>query len=902
MTETSTEPPESSAAHAAESSARRAFDHVHSDPAAAMVVLRGLVDDPATPPLARMVASWGLGRALHDAGDVARAGELFAAAIEIAGEIGAASEEPAIRMSWATALQTAGDDAAALAQLALAEPLVGGGMLGRLLTQRGSFLMQLGDNEHAVEQYDAAATLLRDAGDRLGEMRLLCNRGVALTRLGRTAAAQADFELAERLSAEDGQHLLVATAQQNLGFLESRLGRWPQALARMAQARGRYHQLGSPGRFLASLDADECELLLHSGFPAEAKEMAEAVIANAGGSGDVLQLAEGNLLLARALNLLGSMPAAAAAATTAATLFRSTGRQAWAASADYVAAMSDAEVDGRRALARLGRAADTLEEHGWAGEAAEVRVRMARIALDSGQTDEARSLLLATSSSRRTGSARQRAGAWYAAALLHVLDEEPAKARRAIDAGLRVVDRHRAALGASDLRVRASADGVELAALGVRLALQRGRARDVFLAAERWRAGSLADRTGAIVGERSVDHDLAELRRLERRLREIGVSTTARPHRGAGAVTSEVSAARRELLRLERQITVATRVQPGDPRALGRRLDIVALRRQLGAATLVEYVDVDGALHATVVTARTTRLVTLAPIEEVVREMAYLTFEIRRLSTLSPLDGRAAAAMASWRQIAGELDALIVAPLRLPDGPVVVVPTGPLHSLAWSSLPGMQRPDGVTIAPSAAWWMGPVGPGPVADGVVLVHGPGLPHASAELAAIAAAVDRPIVLTGADATTSRVREAIAGAGFVHIAAHGSFRADNPMFSALHLADGPLYVHDLERLVARPHTVVLTACNAGRSGVYGGDELLGTAAALLALGVRSVVAPLLPVRDEATAPFAAELHRELAAGATAAAALARVSIAAMTSEDPALVATAASFQCLGRRAAE
>ncbi|MEO5902211.1 MAG: CHAT domain-containing protein, partial [Ilumatobacteraceae bacterium] len=395
------------------------------------------------------------------------------------------------------------------------------------------------------------------------------------------------------------------------------------------------------------------------------------------------------------------------------------------------------------------------------------------------------------------------------------------------------------------------------------------------------------------------DHDLAELRRLERQLREIGVGTAPRTPRGTRAVTTEVTAVRRELLRLERQITAATRLQPGDPRALGSRVDLAALRAQLDDTTLVEYIDVDGALHATVLTRRSTRLVALAPTERVLGLMAYLAFEIRRLSMLWEHHGRAAAAMVSCRQMAGEIDALIVAPLRLADGPLIVVPTGPLHSLPWSALPGMQRAEGVTIAPSAAWWMGPATARPASQGVLLVHGPDLPHAPGELAAIAAVAHEPVVLAGADATAGRVRDAMARAGLVHIAAHGSFRADNPMFSSVRLADGPLYVHDLERLPARPHTVVLTACNAGRSGVYGGDELLGTGAALLALGVRSVIAPLLPVRDEATAPFAADLHRQLALGATAAAALGRVSVAAMSSDDPALLATAASFQCLGRR---
>ncbi len=875
-----------------EHEARRAFDAVHRDPAAAASVLRRLVDDPNTSPRARMYALWGLGRVLHDAGDVAATSSLFESAINASRLAGGYPEEPHIRLSWATSLQTAGEHTAALAQLDLAEPAVDESLLGRVLTQRGSIHMLLGDSELAIAQYDAAVVLLRTAGDRLGETRLLCNRGIALTRLGRTAAAKADLELARRLSEEDGQHLLVATALHNLGFLEMRLGRWPQALAQLAQARERYHKLGSPGRFLAALDADECELLLLAGFPAEARDVAEAVLADANSSGDVLQLAESHLLLARALNLLGEMDEAATTAATAAELFRRTGRTAWSALAEYVGAMSDAESDGGSALGRLDRAAATLEGLGWAGEAAEVRVRMARIALHNGQRDLARDVLAATAASRRHGSARLRAEAWHATALLQTIDGGRTAARRAIDAGLRVVDRHRATLGASDLRVRASADGVELAALGVRLALEGGKAADVFVAAERWRAGALAERAAPLVGDDPADHDLAELRRLERELREVDV--------GAGAdAAAEFDAAHKELLRLEHRITAITRLAPGDPRALGSRFDVRRLRAELGDSTLVEFVDVDGRLYATVVTRSRTRLVALAPREQVLGLVGHLAFEIRRLSAFPPGHDRAAAAIASYRRTAGELDSLIVGPLRLGAGPVIVVPTGPLHSLPWSALPGLQRAAGLTIAPSAAWWMSGTSDRPAGDGVLLVHGPDLPHAAAELDAIATVLDGVTELAGQAATAGAVLAAMTTAGLVHIAAHGSFRADNPMFSSLRLADGPLYVYDLQRLASSPHTVVLTACNAGRSGVYGGDELLGTGVALLSLGVRSVIAPLLPVRDESTAPFAVDIHRALVDGLTPAEALARATATALAGDDPGRLAAAASFQCLGRQ---
>ena len=50
---------------------------------------------------------------------------------------------------------------------------------------------------------------------------------------------------------------------------------------------------------------------------------------------------------------------------------------------------------------------------------------------------------------------------------------------------------------------------------------------------------------------------------------------------------------------------------------------------------------------------------------------------------------------------------------------------------------------------------------------------------------------------------------------HLACHGSFRADNPLFSSLLLADGGLTVHDVESLGAGPRELVLSACDSGRA---------------------------------------------------------------------------------------
>ncbi|MEO6156311.1 MAG: CHAT domain-containing protein, partial [Ilumatobacteraceae bacterium] len=206
----------------------------------------------------------------------------------------------------------------------------------------------------------------------------------------------------------------------------------------------------------------------------------------------------------------------------------------------------------------------------------------------------------------------------------------------------------------------------------------------------------------------------------------------------------------------------------------------------------------------------------------------------------------------------------------------------------------------LTIAPSAMWWLRGADDQLNANTgrVLLAHGPGLPNAATELDAIVGVVGRPALsLVGGDATVARVMSEAAAADLMHIAAHGSFRADNPMFSSLQLADGLLYVYDLQRLKHTPRAVILTACSAGASGVYSGDELLGTSIALLSLGVHSVIAPLLAVPDEATAAFAVAIHQAMQRGAGPDVALAMAGAAAVASGDPSAIAVAAAFQMIG-----
>lgn len=162
-------------------------------------------------------------------------------------------------------------------------------------------------------------------------------------------------------------------------------------------------------------------------------------------------------------------------------------------------------------------------------------------------------------------------------------------------------------------------------------------------------------------------------------------------------------------------------------------------------------------------------------------------------------------------------------------------------------------------------------PGRQAD-TVLVAGPKLQHAMPEIRSLAKLYAKPRMLRGNEASADAVRKAIDGAELVHIAAHGRFRADNPQFSAIELADGPLTVYDLERIRRAPRRIVLSACDSGLSAVHPGDELMGLAGAVFSLGTSTLIASVVPVADDLTKSLMVELHRELCAGASPSHALA------------------------------
>jgi tetratricopeptide (TPR) repeat protein len=791
------------------------------------------------------------------------------------------------RSSLAYALSERGRTAEALRQLDRAAPMVRGPSAGKLLMQRGVVLWRCGRTEEALEAYRRALPLLRRGPDRLLEARLYNNRSLVYVDRGELVAATGDLCRAAELYRASGQHVLAADTEGNLGYVAFRRGDVPAALGFLDSAEATYRAQGVRPRELLLTRG---ELLLSVGAFDEARQTAERAIEQFAAAGWRSLLAEAQLLLSQAQLAGNDVAGALAAATRAATLLGSQHRPGWATVARYTALRAEERAGQltprlrRRALREAGR----LAARGWRAQELDARLIAARVALAAGDLGTVRRELAQAAAARKRGGTELRIRAWYAEALLRLADGREAAAEQALRAGFRVMEQQRATLGATELRVHVASHAGDLADLGIRLARQSGSPRKVLDWAERWRSGSLRLRPVRPPDDAELAAALAELR---------GVSAEAERELLAGRPASRALARRRTLedrvRRLSRRAAGPLFAPPAEPPTVER------LGEALGDAVLVELIATirDGVLSAVTVRDGEPRLHDLGSRDGPRRELDALLFALRRLVLGH---GSAADARAQVAARAARLQDAVLGPLTgvLGDRPLVVVPTGSLRSVPWALLPACAgRP--VTVAPSAAVWLRAVqrpGRSPGRSRVVLVCGPGLEGAAAEIDQLAGTYPAAVRLDGPAATVESALTALDGADVAHVAAHGTLRGDNPLFSALALSDGPLTAYDLERLRRAPRLVLLPACQSGAGQVHAGDEVMGLTSALFALGTRTAVATVVPVPDAATRPLMVALHRGLRRGLPTAAALAAAQEGTDRS-DPVALAAAGGFVCYG-----
>ncbi|MGX9890130.1 CHAT domain-containing protein [Streptomyces sp. NPDC002276] len=827
---------------------------VFAAPSEALAGAREVLDGDPTP-FQGSVAHHVIGIWQRDFGDLRLALKHLRRARDLAARAESADREADVLGTLGVALVHAGRTRQGLAAFERGIARGSGQTRARVLFRRAYVWWVLGRHKEALDDVRRAIPVLRQTDDVIWTARALTLRATVHLALGAVDRADADFTAAERLWETTGQEHDKADAVESRGLAAFRSGDIPVALQLLDEAEEMYAKLTTP-TFMLTIR--RCEVLLSAGLAAEALAQADTAVGLLDGiGGQSTRKAELLLVAARAARLADDPSTAIARAAVAVRLFAAQRRTWWQTHAQLV--LIEARLAAGRASGRLvadaAAVAGRLAAFG-SPSAPEAALLAGRIALALGWTADAERHLAVAARSRRGGPPLARMTGWAAQALRA---EAAGSGRGVLEAcrhGLDVLDDHRTTLGASELRARATAQGAELAALAQRASLNSGGPRRLLVWSERWRATALSTPPARPPADPALLSGLTAFREIAARAEEARMEG------------HPVPALEREQRRLEREIRSRTLHIRGDAPGEGERFDPTRLLARLGEGRLVELAVVDGRVHALLCGQGRVRRFPAGLLSEAMAEAEHVQAGLRRLAHPGA-EARLPVVEAAGRRLEELL--LGEAVQHLGAGPVVVVPPGRLHRVPWALLPSL-RERVLSVSPSAGSWLRALDTRrPPGGRHVLVRGPGLATDGAEVPDLADRYGTPTVLEHEDADVPRVLAELDGATLAHIAAHGTFRADSPLFSALRMADGPLIVHDFERLARSPYRIILSSCDTARLAPVGADELLGLVTALLPLGTAGVVASSAPVNDAAVVPLMVALHKGLSAGLSLAEAL-------------------------------
>lgn len=732
-----------------------------------------------------------------------------------------------------------------------------------VIGQRGVLCLRRSDPVAGLRELDRAVAMA-DLAEPLDAAILLLNRGNLNLQLGRLGPARSDLAECSVRATALGDDLLRFKAVHNLGYVEFLAGDLPQALEAMARAAM------IDQRFPAISLLDRSRVLLEAGLVAEADEhLARA--------GEVLarqrlaqDRAEVELDRARCALLTARPDDALVLARSARARFARRGNETWLLRAELVvlrarlASLIAAQAPSRslRGLAEDARGLALASRTRGAGEgrdlAREAWLTAAEAELEAGRIARARAALVAAGRFGVAPSLAVQVVGHQVRARLAFDEGRPAAGRRHVAAGQRVLAEHRRQFGSVASVTAAAVHGERLWQVDVGAALASGSPARVLDAVERGRATTAGPARVRPPADPLLAERLSELRRVVEEARDLPESAASRRRE----LAATAAALRTEVRDRSWQLGEGT----GPPPPL-RAGELRAALRGLSGGAVVDLFTHGGRLHAVVAGPDGLRLVEGPRVGEVESIGRRLKADLDALAHPLP-DALRAVVLRSLGSGLVALDALVVEPLAV-TGPLHLVAGGTLEALPWGLLPS-RRGLPTTVSPRLDR-----APEPAERvGVVALAGPGLRHAGVEAEAVAGAWPGATAVTGATANCAATLAAFGSARVIHVAAHGRHEADNPLFSWVRMADGPLFAHELEGVSLAGATVVLAACEVGRATVRAGGEGLGLASVLLRLGATAVVASLAPMRDELSAQVMPALHRELAAGSLPGTAVAAV----------------------------
>jgi CHAT domain-containing protein len=769
--------------------------------------------------------------------------------------------------------------------------------LARLDINVGNIFHRQDRFREALDYYERAYSQLLLPNDTEGMMAAVHNAALCLIMLNEYEKAEAAYDVVRRLGQAGRMPLAVAQAEYNIAYLYYLRGHYGRAIERLREAREFSQKVGD--RYHAALcQLDLSEIYLELNLSQDAAELAQEAFTCFDQLGMGYEAAKALCSSAIALSQQGGGVRALELFAEARSLLVKEKNQVWPSLIDlYQALVYFREGRLQQARRHCLAALNVFRASPLLNKSILCRLLLARLSLEAGQIKAARRECKAA---LRKLSMKQTPILSYQAHLVMGQIEEAkhrfSRAQGHYQLAAGVLDTLRSGVHGEELKISFMSNRLEVYENLVGVCLARGSTpetrAEAWACMERAKSRSLleliARQTNPLVAAgHGKNGSLRQIMELREQLNWYY-------HRIEAEQLGQVPASNKRLLALQklaetREQKFLKAIQEAnipDAELAGvtvpKPVSLDRLRESLGSrATLVEYFRVRDNILASVVTEDGVEVTPVTRTSRIVQPLRMLQFQFSKFR-LNPSYVRKfqTALLEATRVHLQELYQELVGPVRhqLKGPHLIVVPHESLHCVPFHALfdgaAYLVDSFSVSYAPSASIYVECCQKQASQAGGSLILGVPDRRAPAireEMQSVAATLPRSEVFLGRKASAKILQEKGSQSRLIHIASHGFFRQDKPIFSGIRLGDTFLTLYDLYRLRLPVDQITLSGCSTGTSVVAAGDELIGLVRGLLSAGARTLLLTLWDVNDSSTATFMKIFYNRLLHGSDRASAL-------------------------------
>src|SRR5271157_6009009 len=732
--------------------------------------------------------------------------------------------------------------------------------LARLDTNVGNIFHRQDRFQDAIALYQRAYAVFEEQGQVLDTAIVLRNLGVCYISLNQFSEALRTYSKAREFCTRQHAPLLLAEVEYNVAYLYYLRGEYARAISSYEVTRELCIQAGDPYH-RALCDLDQSEMYLELNMSRDGTRLAESALAGFQKLNVRYEIAKATAFIGLAANQLGNRKRALKMFARSRNLFVNERNRLWQAVLDLFVSNS---IQSRAALCE---------------------VLLARLAIRSGEFTAAQQHCRSAIELLETMEAPAIACHAYLAmgeAQERLLDLEGA--RTSYETASSILEELRSELVQEDSKIAFLKDKLAIYENLVALILRERPNQDdktrAFDQIERAKSRSLAELlavrvepgnpVAGPVGMEAVS-DLRDQLNWTTHLLEREQLEAAPASAGhAKQLREKTRALKRRLA--DALMEARLRAERAPVTESGGTLSLEDIRDSLPPdTTVLEYYQCRDSFLACVLDRDRIEILEIAPVSRIRERLRLLQFQFSKFRLGHEYISLFAEQL--YRAIETNLWVLysdLIAPVRayLRGTRLVIVPHGLLHQLPFHALTrdGRALLDEfeISYAPSASVLAWLLKKQPVSTSESLVMGvadPQAPHIQREVETVASDLPDATLLLGESATLESLRSFAPRVRNIHIAAHGYFCQENPMFSSIRLGDSSLTLIDLYQLTLSADLVALSGCGTGINVVLGGDELRGLVRGLLHAGAHSMMVSLWDVHDESTTEFMTVFYRNL-----------------------------------------